>query len=464
MWLGLAVAANRVLPGVLVVSLAWWIEPKQLGIVSFVLACYSILLPISDWSIAYALQKLLPEDSSRTRQVSWTAFLMRLGVSIVLGIICWTLDVARDVFHGYGVYLAVLLVSSAFGTIVYIHNALCNFVKGSLYSIATQVMWVVIALVLVKVGMPVTGPILGLIISFSLLGIFTLLFDPALRGGVAFLPRIAAEIAHFGLWATVAVVLSGFAGQIGILVVDYVNGDAAAGIFKIATAFGVVPALLGMIVVLPLMPVARQGFLDGHDVVTGLVRPILRYLLMLGLPITAAGFVLAPAVIGTFTRHTYSGAVWPLRIVLGGNFLRMLITALSGILFVGDGLRVLAKIYGAMAVICLVAGVLLARRWGSTGMAVAFLISWIVGMALIWRWFRRNTAVQPEWKVYMRQTGSALVMATVVYFSVRLIHPALVQFLVGACLAVGIYPLLLWWQGDFAIRDLVNSLWNQSAG
>lgn len=463
LWFGLAVAANRCLPAVLIVVLAAYLRPRELGALAFVLAYYATLLPVADWSISYALQKLIPEQRSQAKQVYWTALLLRFGVSIPLGLLCWAADVTLGVFHSYSPYLALLLVGSTFGTVVYAHNAMGNFAKSSLYSVGLYVVWIGTALLLVKIGMPVTGPLLALLVSFLLLGVCACLFDPAIRGSVVFLPKVASEIIRFGLWATVAVVLGGFAGQIGILVVDYLKGDAAAGIFKIAASFGVIPALLGMIVILPLMPVARERMLNGYDVVAGLIRPILRYLLMMGLPITAAGFVLAPAVIGTFTRHSYAGAAWPLRILLGANLLRMLMTAASGILFVGEGLRALARIYGVMVGVTLIAGVILVRRWGVDGMAVAHLVSWIAGAILMFRWFWRNSPMRLEWKTYLRYALSAVTMAAVVYLGTRLVHVAYEELILGIWIAAIVYVVLLWLQKDTALLRTATMLRNWAA-
>jgi O-antigen/teichoic acid export membrane protein len=463
-WFGLAILINRILPGILIIILAWWLEPKQLGVISFILAYYSILLPVADWSISYALQKLIPENRSQAKQIYWTAVLLRLGVSVLLGLVCWGLDVTTGAFHGYGLYLAFLLAASVFGTVVYAHNALGNFAKGSLYSIALYVLWIAIALVLVKVGMPISGPLLGLFFSFIALGLYASLVDPAIRGNVVFLPRVAVEIIRFGWWATLAVVLSGFAGQIGVLIVDYVNGDAAAAVFKMAATFAIVPALLGMIVVIPLMPVAREGILNGHDIAASLVLPITRYLLMLGLPITAAGLVLAPEVIATFTRQDYTGAIWPLRILLGANLLRALMTAASGVLFVGQGLRALAKIYGAMVAITLIAGVLLARRWAVNGMAVAQIASWIIGAVLMCFFFQRRSAMRLEWKLYLRYAASAVIMAAVVYFGARVGHTAFERLLLGGCISSTVYFLLLWLQRDSSLLSAAKILRNWATG
>ena len=83
------------------------------------------------------------------------------------------------------------------------------------------------------------------------------------------------------------------------------------------------------------------------------------------------------------------GAVWPLRLLLGASLLRMLVTVLSGILFVGQGLKALARIHGTVAVIGLAGSLLVVRRWGITGVAVALLAAWTVGIVQLHHWFRR---------------------------------------------------------------------------
>jgi O-antigen/teichoic acid export membrane protein len=464
-WYAIAVVVNRFVPGILTVILAWWLEPRELGIISFVMAYYAILSLVADWSIAYAIQKLIPENRERAGQVAWTALFMRLGFSTVLGLACWGADAATRVFRGYGICLALLLITSSFGIIVYVHNASCRFALGSLFSIAVYVVWLPLALILVKLGLRTTGPLLALCISFAASGMSGFLFDPALREQMAFVRSIAVQILRFGAWATVATLLSSFADQVGILVVAYRIGDASAGLFKVATTFGVFPALLGMIVVLPLMPIAKRSLLNGEDVSSTLIRPLLRYLLLLGLPIAAAGFVLAQPIIRTFVRDSYLGAVWPMRILLGASLLRMLVTAFSGILFVGQELKDLAMIHGMVAAIALLGGVFLARVGGVTAVAAANLASWTVGAALLYRFFDRKVALRLEWGRYLRYAASAAVMAGFVLLAAKLVHPALGQLLLGGCVAGVVYLLLIVCvQRDLGIQEFVRTLWSRTAG
>src|SRR3954453_23523168 len=158
-WNGVAMAASRMAPSFLTIVVAWWLDPSELGILSFVLAYYSVLSLFADWSIAYSLQKLIPENVLLTAEIAWTALSVRLSFSALLGVLCWTLDASTHAFRGYGVYLAILLIASSFGIIVCVQNARRNFTISGLLNIAFQVGWITCSLVLVKFGWRVTGPL-----------------------------------------------------------------------------------------------------------------------------------------------------------------------------------------------------------------------------------------------------------------------------------------------------------------
>jgi O-antigen/teichoic acid export membrane protein len=458
MWFGFGVAIGRLAPSVMTIVLAWWVGPGDLGIISFVLAYFGLLSFLADWSIAYGVQKLIPEDSARVAEIAWTALFVRLGLSTLVGLLCWALDSGTHIFHGYGGYIALLLVSSAFGTISFVQNARCKFFAANCFTIAFQLLWVAIAMLLVKSGLPVTGPLFGYCLSFVALGLFGFLSDRELRSRIAFLPAVAVDLLKFGLWATTATVLEGVIGQTGILVVAYSSGDVSAGIFKIASTFAMVPTLVGAMVLLPLMPVAKQGLINGDNVAADLARPLVRYLFMIGLPIVTTGCVLAPAVIRTFVTTSYLDAVWPMRILLTGNLLRMFVVALSGILFVGRGLRQLAKVYAITAVVCVTGSILVVSRVEAIGVAFAFLASWVIAIVLLYRWFQRTTPVEFEWTAYLRYALTSLVTAGLVWISALVTQVPALQVMVGGVVTVCVYVFLLWIQRDLAILTLSRAL------
>jgi O-antigen/teichoic acid export membrane protein len=457
-WNGAAIAISRLAPSFLTILLAWWLDPRELGIIAFVLAYYAVLSLFADWSIAYAVQKVIPENVELTAGIAWTALVLRLGFSTLLALLCWSLDSATHAFRGYGMYLGLLLVTSSFGILVCIHNARCNFAASSLLNIFFQIGWIGLSVFFVKAGMRTTGPLLGLAFSYAILGIPAFVFGSLTRSGMKFLPRMAAEIIRFGIWGTLASVLSGIATQGGLLVIAYMAGDAAAGIYRVATTFGMLPAVLGMIVVTPLMPVVKRGLLDGSDVTANLILPLVRYLLMVGLPIAVTAAMFAKSVIGTFVHDSYSSAAGPLCFCLAANVLLMLMTVFSGILFVGDGLKDLAKIQASVGIIAVAGAAILTPMTGVEGPAIALLIAWSLGVALLYRWFVRRTPLPLEWRTYVRYFASACVASTVAAIATRIIGSPRIRLLLGSSIASVLYWLFLWLQADVGCLQLMRAM------
>lgn len=454
-WSSVNVACGRVVPGILIIILAWWITPAQLGAVSFVLATYTVFSLVADWSIAYAVQKLIPEHSADVGHIAWTAILLRLALSVILGAACWALDAATGVFHQYGAYLALMLAASSFGIVSFVHNAKRNFSTASLVGAAVPIVWLAAALIMVKSGMPVTGPLLGLCIAYTAVGISAILADPVLRQRMIFVRKIAVEILRYGAWATLGTVLIGVVGQVGVLIVAYLEGDTAAAVFKVAVTFASVPAMFGMMILLPLMPIAKQHLINNSEI-SGLACQIVDYLVLIGLPMLTVGFALAPSTIHSFLKESYGEAIWPLRILLGANILRMMVTALSGILLVGEGLRILAGTYAVAAAVSLVGSVVLIRWAGLEGVAVALLISWSVATILLYRWFARQAPLHFEWRRYLQYCVSAIVAAAAAWLSTYLWDSPREALAAGLSLAAIIYPLLLWAQRAPALEKLAG--------
>lgn len=456
-WNAVAIVAARLAPGLLTILLTQWLSPGELGSVAFVLAYYGVLSLLADWSIAYSVQKIVPENIGMESQIAGTALLIRLSFSVLLAIVCWSLDVSMGLFRGYGVHLGLLLVTSSFGIVVCLKNAKCNFGASSLLNILFQAGWICAAVVFVMAGMRTTGPLFALAISYALFGIPALLFGFFRPKAFKFVPRIGKEILVFGGWATLAACLSGVGTQGGLLVLAYAAGDQSAGIYRIAMTFGMLPAILGNIVLMPLMPVVKRNLLDGKDFAQTLAIPMLRQLLMLGLPICAIAAIFAKSILAAFVSQSYSSAAGPMYFCVVANVFAMLVTAFSGILFVGDGLKQLARIHAVIGS-TVVLGTLILARAGALGAAIASMTAWLSGSVYLHHWLRQKVELTLEWKVYCRYAVFAFIGAGFGFFATQAIHSPPVRSSLGACAAAAAYGLLLWSQRDYGFLQLAKAI------
>ena len=427
--------------------------PKDLGVIAFVLACYSVLSMVADWGIAYALQKLIPETPHLRSRIAWTALVVRLCFSSLLGAVCWLLDLSAHAFRGFGGYVALLLVSSAFGTIVFVHYAGYKFRAGTLLNSSLSLCWIVLGLALFAFGLRVTGPLWGLAFAFAILGGIGFLMDRSLRQEFGFDLTIALRLVRFGTWATMASALATFSSQIGVLAVTYLRGEGDTAVFRVAATLAMLPALLGSIVAQPFLPVAARSLQNGRDEAATLVRLLTRYLLLIGFPMLTGGLILARPLVQTFFSATYLNGVWALRVLLAANCLTMLFTALSAIPFMGSGVRDLTRMNAVVAGVGLLVSLVVVLPWGITGAAIAQLFSSLISLLLVWRWLRHTINIPTEWSRWLIYALSAIEMALAVTILVNLVHTPTLQLIFGVLVGGLTYSGALFIHKGFTLQE-----------
>jgi O-antigen/teichoic acid export membrane protein len=453
-WNGVAIAVTRLAPGILTLILAWSLDPWELGAVSFVLAYYGILVVVADCGLAYALQKFIPESPEQAGEIAWTALIVRFATSILLGGICWVLDLEAHLFRGYGRYLALLLVASAFATIAYIHYANHRFREGSLLPTSINIAWLILALVLVRLGLRMTGPLLGLVFAYLLLGTTALALDSNMRRAFAFVPAIARRLVQFGLAATLASALSGILLQVGVLAVTYLKGEAFAAVFKVALTLAAAPALVGITVLQPLLPTTARSLQHGGDEMPRTVRMLIRYLLLIGLPMLGAGLILARPLLQTFFSPTYLKGDLAVGILLAGNTCIMFFTALSAIPFMGGGLKDLIKMNATAATLALLGSLFFIRLWGITGAAVAQMLASGVGVILMVGWLRKRMLIQVEWSRLAIYSLSAAEMSLVLFAIVSLEPVPRLQLVLGIPMGLLTYVAALYLHKGISVDEI----------
>ncbi len=455
-WTGLATAMTRALPGVMTLILAWILRPDELGAVAFIIAYYTVLSMFADWGIAYALQKYIPENEEQAGLVAWTALGTRLFCSVIVAAICFAVDSRFHIFRGYGSLVELLIVASGFIIITFIQYARYRYKQGSLISIGASVTWVVLGFCLVLFGFRVSGPILALAVSFVIFGIVGFLLDGSVRCQFGFDFGIAWKLVHFGVWATLASTLTALSTQVGILTLTYMLGGTEAAIFKVATTIAMVPALVGSIVMQPLLPIATQSMKNGSQESGALIRLVIRYLLLLGFPIVSLTIALAGTILSAFFAGPYLAGVGTVRLLLAGNLLVMLSTALSAVLFMGNGIKHLTRINAIAAFITVVGTLALVKTSGSVGAAIAQFISSFVVLVMTIAWLRKKVQLPLELKRYFIFALSAIQAGVLAWVAAEMAPTARTKVAIGYAVGCVAYAVLVWVQRGIKIKELVT--------
>jgi len=441
-WNTISAIVNRVLPNLLIIVLALFVKPSELGIYSYILAAYLVLSLLADLGIAFSLQKFIQESLAETATMATTALVLRILSSIALGAFCMAADYFWRALKGQSLYISLLLVSSAFGTAIFVLNARLKYKKASLLTMARTVFWFVLAMILVSAGLHISGPIWALILSYVIFGVLTIFLEKSLFGK-RFDWHFVRKIIQFGVPMTAASSFNVLATQAGVLGIAYLMTESEVGIYKLATTFGMIPMLLGDALVLPLLPLVKKGMIDNAKETAELIRLLIRFLTIVGFFMLGAGLVLVKPLINLFFGTVYQNAVEPSRILLGASFLGLLFTVLLSILYMSDHLKIAAEITGIVAALSVGGSLALIPARGATGAAFSLLFAFGIGLLLVGGWLRRRLSVWLEWRKYGISALSMVEMGILLAFFVSPIRSQVVSLLGGMILAPCLYILAL---------------------
>jgi len=441
-WNTISVVLNRFLPNLLVIILALFIMPSELGVYSYILASYTVLALFADLGIAFSLQKFIQENLAETARMATTALALRLLSSAALGAVCLVADHFWKALKGESLYISLLLVSSAFGTTVFVLNARLKYKRASLLTMARTVFWFVLAIVLASAGWHITGPVWSFCLASIVFGVLTIFLEKPLFART-FDWHFARKAVKFGVPMTAASAFSILASQAGILAVAYLMTESEVGIYKLATIFGMIPMLLGDGVVIPLLPLVKKKMVEGSPETTELIRLLVRFLTGVGLFTLGAGIVLAKPLISLVFGATYLSSVGPSRILLGASFLGLLFTVLLSILYMSDHLKIAVRITGIVAAMSVGGSLVLIPAKGASGAALSLFLAFGIGLGLVGLWLRRRFSVSFEWRKYGIYVLSTAEMGVLLILFLSSIHSQITGLIGGIVLAPCLYGAAL---------------------
>jgi O-antigen/teichoic acid export membrane protein len=452
-WNTVSVVLSRFLPNVLVVILALFVEPSELGVYSYILASYTVLSLFADLGIAFSLQKFIQENLGETPRMATTALVLRLLSSAALSAACLAADYFWQALKGQGLYISLLLVSSAFGTTIFVLNARLKYKKASLLTMARTVLWFGLALVLVSAGWHITGPVWSFFLAFIVIGLLTVLLErPLFAASLDW--SFARKAILFGVPMTAASGFSVLASQAGVLGIAYLLTESEVGVYKLATILGMIPLLLGDGLVIPLLPLVKKKLVERSTETAGLILWLVRFLTGVGLFALGAGLVLVEPLIRLVFGAEYLGSVGPSRILLGASVLGLLFTVLLAILYMSDDLKTAVRITGLVAGLSVAGSLALIPRFGARGAASSLVVAFGVGLALVGAWLRRRFALSFEWRKYGLYLLSTAEMAVLLALLVPSLPGRITGLLAGIVLAPCLYVAALLLQGGLTKAEI----------
>ena len=168
-WNAFAVLGTKGLPFLQALVLTRFLSPDEFGSLSFVVAVYTTVSPIVDWGLAYSLQKQVAESDNKDSTIL-LAFVMRVILSMIVGGICWSMDVRGHVFRGYGFYVFLWVVFSSFQVPLFALNAQLLYWQGSILTFSLGLWTVLLTFAGIWMGLRIIAPLWAQALAFLLVG------------------------------------------------------------------------------------------------------------------------------------------------------------------------------------------------------------------------------------------------------------------------------------------------------
>jgi len=374
------------------VALARLTAPSDFGSISFVLAVTTILYTLGDQGMSTTVQRYVDELGE---DVIRPAFAVKLLACTLVGAAAWALDSGLGLLRGLGGWIGLITLLSAFQLVIMTENARKRFRSAGALQLTTMLVFALGAVSLAILWDPVAGPLLARSLSFAVVGLG--LLTVLLRGpGPMRVPGFGKAL-RMGGGVTLNSVFTQILTRSDIVLVTYIVGFEAAGVYRAAYTLGMLPLLLQPLIHLPLMPVVAEQLRRGRrDQVTRIHAVITGGLIVVLAPVLIGGWILAEPLLLHVFGADYTGGVWVLRLLLCASAASVLIAPIGGIFFMAGKIRPMAAATAVCAAGMLALGLWSTPHYGVTGAAMAACLGqgvWALALLLIYR--RSHVVVGP---------------------------------------------------------------------
>lgn len=261
-------------------------DTATIGKLTYLFGVLTILTIITDLGMTEGLQKFVMTNDPKKY----------IGPSIILEgvIVAFTavlvvlLDRQFGIFLGYGMYVGIALIASVYNIIILIFNGLMQQMKSSLYQIGYVLIYIVTFCILIF-GFKndiVASSLIGITIAWAVIT-FLMVIDLYMQGIVQLQRMLPRDYIMFCLNNLVYVVSFMIITQSDVLFLNQFFGETATGIYKATSQLGLIPRVVGVVIITPIFPLMAKAFKDNSYV---LLR---RYFMISVTVIFLSGFILS---------------------------------------------------------------------------------------------------------------------------------------------------------------------------
>jgi len=207
-----------------------------------------------------------------------------------------------------------------------------------------------------------------------------------------------------------------FMQRFDTVLMSFVLTDAAVGWYNVPWTLINMMLLIAQSIAIAMFPSMVRSYAEDPDSLPRIVWQSIKYLLIICLPITVGGTLLADRIIITLYEETFVNSILVLQVILWALpslFLLELLGRISSTLHLE---RRTARINVINAVLTVILNLILVPTWGILGAALALLGGRTIRLAQYWKLIGNDQLVSRRWGSLLRVALAAAAMGAIVFF------------------------------------------------
>lgn len=329
-----------------------------------------------------AVQKFVAEGNEQNEYYS-AYFVIRLTFTVIATVLMVCTFHFLDSLEGYLPFLMGALVAGAFSGMI--TSGIRAKQKISWYSIVnllSQLVYYVLAVVLVCLGYSLAGVFGGYIAGLVVLGVLSLF---VFRYRFCRFSKVhVVDILKFSVWSIIIGGMSVIIQATDTFLIEYYLGDAAVGVYRVALHVTLVSLLAVNAVNTVIAPRMSRCFAEGDSAgIAELAKNAVTYGLMLAVPAAFGGIVLARPILYILYGSEFASGSTALQLLL---LFQAIMVVQSVLLVVFANIRrigISCVLVGIGFAVNLILDIILIPKIGINGAALASLVSAVVSTILL---------------------------------------------------------------------------------
>ena len=406
---------------------------RQLGDVHFgrysaVMAYVAIFAIFTDWGMSPYAVREMARDHAKTAWLLPNVVAIRVVLSLVVVFVApmsaFWLGKESDMVLGVLIASAGLLLYAFQGPLDSALAARERLDYTSIFALVNQMLFWGLGVVLLIGGMGFIGLIIS---SLAGVAVVVLLSARALsRLGVGRLNLSVSRWPHLFLAAMpfgISSISYVFMQRFDTVLMSFLLTDAAVGWYNVPWTLVNMVLLVAQSIAIAMYPSMVRGHTEDPQSLPEVVWQAIKYLLIVCLPITLGGTVLADRVIIALYGMEFVNSVFVLQIMLWALPSLFLLELLGRVASTLHLERPAARINVINAVITVLLNLILVPTMGIVGAALALVAGRTVRLVQYWRLIGNNWLVGRRWGALLRVSSAAVAMGVGVFVLSRM--PAL---------------------------------------